>query len=225
MPTLVIGNKLYSSWSLRPWILMSHFGIAFEEVVVPMDQPTSASEIRKYSPTGKVPVLIDGDVVVWESIAIMEYVGDAYGAPVWPADRKARARARAVSAEMHAGFQALRSACPMNLGRKVAHRDRGEGVMRDIARVTQLFRETRETFGAGGRFLFGEFSAADAMFAPVVTRFETYSVPVDEVTRAYMDAILSLPAYQAWLAAALDEQWVIPSSEVDEPLEIYRRAG
>ena len=226
MPTLVIGNKLYSSWSLRPWLLMRQLGIPFDEVVIPLDQPDTKAEILKRSPAGKVPVLIDGDTTVWETIAIMEYVGDAMGAPVWPQERPARAMARAVAAEMHAGFQALRSACPMNLGKKFAARDRGESVARDAARVEVLFREARARFGAGGPFLFGAFTAADAMFAPVVTRLDTYSIPVAPDTRAYMDAILALPAYQDWLAAALREPWTLAHDEVDEePVATYRQAG
>jgi glutathione S-transferase len=226
MPTLVIANKLYSSWSLRPWLLLKQLGIAFDEIVIPLDQPTTKAEILKRSPAGKVPILIDGDVTVWESLAIVEYVGDAYGAAVWPADRKARALARAVASEMHAGFQALRSACPMNLGKKFAHRDRGAEVDRDVARVTQIWRDARARFGQGGPFLFGAFSAADAMYAPVVTRLDTYSIPVDPDTRAYMDTILQLPAFRDWRAAALREAWIVAFDEVDEPpIEVYRQAA
>ena len=148
MPTLVIANKLYSSWSMRPWLLMKQLGIAFDEIVIPLDQPDTPARIRKHSPAGKVPILIDGDVTVWESIAIMEYVADTYSTSVWPLDPKARAMARAISAEMHAGFQALRSACPMNLGKKYPERDRGEAVARDVARIEQIFREARRRFVA-----------------------------------------------------------------------------
>src|ERR671921_2959613 len=123
MPTLVIANKLYSSWSLRPWLLLRQFGVAFDEILIPLDLPDTKAQVLKHSPAGKVPILIDGDVTVWESIAIMEHVGDAYGAPVWPADLKARAMARSVAAEMHAGFMGLRSTCPMNLGKKYASKD------------------------------------------------------------------------------------------------------
>src|SRR5215208_4155889 len=132
MPTLVLANKLYSSWSLRPWLLLKQLGIPFEEIVIPLDTPTSKADILKHSPAGKVPILIDGEVRVWESIAIMEYAADAFGAPVWPQDRAARAMARAVAAEMHAGSQALRSACPMNLGKTYSERDRGVGVAQDV---------------------------------------------------------------------------------------------
>jgi glutathione S-transferase len=226
MPTLVIANKLYSSWSLRPWILMKQLGMAFDEIVIPLDQPTTKAEVLKHSPAGKVPILIDGDVTVWESLAIMEYLGDAHRAPVWPADVKARAMARSVSGEMHSGFQALRSACPMNLGKRYAKRDRGEAVARDVARFETIVDQARGRFGQGGAFLFGAFSAADAMFAPLVTRLDTYSVPVSERVRSYMDAVLSLPAFREWRAAALKETWIVPSDEVDEePIADYRKAA
>jgi glutathione S-transferase len=225
MPTLVIGNKLYSSWSLRPWLLLRGLGIAFEEVLIPLDQPDTKARILAHSPGGKVPVLVEDGFSVWESVAIMEHVADTrpeLGA--WPSDPAARAMARSVSAEMHAGFTALRSACPMNLGKRYATRDRGEAVARDVARVTAIWREARERYGADGPFLFGAFSAADAMYAPVVTRLDTYSISVDPVSRAYMDTILGLPAFREWLDAALDEPWVLAHDEVDEePTEILRR--
>jgi glutathione S-transferase len=226
MPTLVIANKLYSSWSLRPWLLLKQLGVTFDEIVIPLDLPNTKAEILKHSPAGKVPILIDGEVRVWESIAIMEYAADAYGVPVWPEDRAARAMARSVAAEMHAGFQGLRSQCPMNLGKRFAERDRGEAVARDVARFEQIVREARERFGRGGPFLFGPFSAADAMYAPVVTRLDTYSVPVSAQTRAYMGAVLALPAFREWLGAALKEPWVVPDDEVaEEPLEVFRQAA
>ena len=224
MPTLVIGNKLYSSWSLRPWLLLRQLGIAFDEVMIPLDQPDTRARILAHSPGGKVPILVDEGFSVWESVAIMEHVADTRSdLPVWPVDPAARAMARSVAAEMHAGFGALRSACPMNLGKRYAARDRGEAVARDVARVTAIWREARERFG-GGPFLFGAFSAADAMYAPVVTRLDTYAIPVDPVSRAYMDTILGLPAFREWLEAAFDEPWVIAHDEVDEePTEILRR--
>lgn len=226
MPTLVIANKLYSSWSLRPWLLMRQLGLLFEEILIPLDLPDTAARIREHSPAGKVPILIDGDVRVWESIAIMDYVAD-HLAPgrVWPEERAARAMARSVAAEMHAGFSALRSACPMNLGKRYAFRDRGPAVARDVERATAIFREARERFGAGGPFLFGAFSAADAMYAPLVTRLDTYAIPVDPVSQAYIDTVLALPAFQEWRAAALLEPWVVAHDEVDEePIEVLRAA-
>ena len=166
-------------------------------------------------------------VTVWESIAIMDHVGETYeDAEVWPRDPHARAVARSVAAEMHASFRALRSACPMNLGKRFAQRDRGEAVVRDVARVPEIWRDARGRFGAGGPFLFGDFSAADAMYAPVVTRFDTYSIPVGPVSRAYMDTILALPAFREWRDAALREPWTIPQDEVDEdPIEVFRAAS
>jgi len=225
MPTLVIGNKCYSSWSLRPWLLLRQLGADFEEVIVPLDTPHTKAEIAKYSGAGRVPVLLDGEITVWESIAIMEYVADAWDMKVWPRALHARAHARAIVCEMHAGFHALRAACPMNLGKRFAYRDRGADVARDVARIEELFRNAREAFGAAGSFLFGEFSAADAMYAPVVTRLDTYGIPVAGDTRRYMDAVLALPSYQAWLAAALQEPWIVSADEVDdEPSDILRKA-
>jgi glutathione S-transferase len=226
MPTLVIANKCYSSWSLRPWLLMKQLGIAFDEITIPLDLPDTKEKVLKHSPAGKVPILIDGDVTTWESIAIMEYVGEAYGASAWPKDRKARAMARSVAAEMHAGFSALRSACPMNLAKKFAQKDRGEAVSRDVARFSEIVRQARERFGLGGPFLFGAFSAADSMYAPLVTRLDTYSIALDATTRAYGDAILSLPAFQEWRSAALEEEWIVGADEVDEDaIENYRKAA
>ena len=225
MPTLVIANKCYSSWSLRPWLLMKQLGIPFDEIVIPLDLPDTKAKVLAHSPAGKVPILIDGDVTVWESIAIMEYIGDAF-APVWPSDRDARAMARSIAAEMHAGFPALRSACPMNLGRKFAQKDRGEAVARDVARFSEIVRQARERFGAGGPFLFGAFSAADAMYAPLATRLDTYSIAIDATTRAYVDAILALPAFQEWRSAALKEEWIVDADEVDEDaIDNYRKAA
>jgi glutathione S-transferase len=226
MPTLVIANKTYSSWSLRPWLLMKQFGVAFDEITIPLDLPDTKARVLQHSPAGKVPILIDGDVTVWESISIMEYVGEAYGAPIWPEDRKARAMARSVAAEMHAGFSALRSACPMNLGKKYAQKDRGEAVARDVARFSEIVRQARDLAGAGGPFLFGGFSAADAMYAPLATRLDTYSIPLDATTRAYVDAILALPAFQEWRSAAMTEAWIVEADEVDEEaIENYRKAA
>ncbi|GGK22200.1 glutathione S-transferase family protein [Salinarimonas ramus] len=225
---LVIGNKLYSSWSLRPWILMRHYGLAFEEALVPLDRPDTKARILAHSPAGKVPVLIDGEATVWESLAILDHLADRHpDLPIWPRDVAARAHARAIAAEMHAGFQRLRAALPMNLGKSYAHVDRGEGVAADVARVVAIWRDARSRFGAGGPYLFGaDFGAADAMYAPVVTRLDTYSWPVDPDIRAYMDAVLALPAFVEWREAALEEEWVLAHDEVDEePIAVYRRRG
>jgi glutathione S-transferase len=212
---------------MRPWLLLKQLGVAIEEVLIPLDQPDTKEKILKHTPAGKVPILIEGDVSVWESLAIMDHVGETYeDAEVWPRDPHARAMARSVAAEMHAGFQGLRSACPMNLGKRFPAKDRGDKVARDVARVTEIFREARGRFGVGGPFLFGEFSAADAMYAPVVTRLDTYSIAVDPVSRDYMQAVLSLPAFREWREAALQERWTLVHDEVDEePTEVFRKAG
>jgi glutathione S-transferase len=225
MPKLVIANKVYSSWSLRPWILLRELGIAFDEVTIPLDEPDTKARILAYGAGGTVPILVDDDVTVWESTAIMDYAHERWpDAGVWPADRAARAFARSISAEMHAGFRALRSACPMNIAKKFPTRDRGPDVARDVARITTLWRTARERFGQGGPFLFGRFSAADAMYAPIVTRFETYSIDVDPVSRAYMDAVLGSDAFKAWKEAAFAETWVVAHDEVDEPaIADYRK--
>ncbi|MGP9819008.1 glutathione S-transferase family protein [Salinarimonas sp. NSM] len=225
---LVIGNKLYSSWSLRPWILMRNLGLDFEEALVPLDRPNTKARILAHSPAGKVPVLVDGQATVWESLAILDYLADLYPeSEIWPREDVARAYARSIAAEMHAGFQKLRAALPMNLGRRYAHKDRGPEVAADVARVVAIWREARTRFGAGGPFLFGKrFGAADAMYAPVVTRLDGYSWPVDADAREYMEAVLTLPAFVEWREAALDEEWVLAHDEVDEPaIAVYRRNG
>ncbi len=225
MTLLAIGNKLYSSWSLRPWLLLRHFGVPFEEKLIPLDTPETRAAIREISPAGRVPVLVDGDVTVWESLAIMEYVGEAFGIPLWPQAKPARALARTLAAEMHAGFTGLRSACPMNLGKRFSERDRGKAAARDVARFCALVGDTRQRFGQNGPFLFGAFTAVDAMYAPLATRLDTYSIAVDEATRNYVNAILALPAFRQWREAALDEPWIVDVDEIDEdPVEIFRRS-
>lgn len=225
---LVIANKTYSSWSLRPWLLLTEFGIPFDEVLIPFaqafDDPVWKKAVRAYSPAGKVPALVDGETAVWESLAIMEYVADTRpDLAVWPVDRAARAMARSIAAEMHAGFSALRGACPMNLGWLHPERDRGPKVAADVARIQEIWREARERFGAGGPFLFGAFGAADAMYAPVVARLAGYSIPLDPVCAAYVEAVQAMRGYQAWRMAALAEPWIISEDEVDEPvLKDYR---
>lgn len=223
MLKLVIANKCHSSWSFRPWLLMTQFGIPFEEVLIPFgptfDDPTWHRAISVYTPAGKVPVLLDGDVQVWESLAIIDHIADTHpDLPIWPRERAARAMARSISAEMHAGFGALRNACPMNFGKVHPARDRGEKVAHDVARICDLWRTARERHGGEGPFLFGAFSAADAMFAPVVSRFVTYSITVDPVSTAYMDAIQSTKGYQAWRMSAHAEHWIVPEDEADEPV-------
>ena len=216
---LVIGNKVYSSWSLRPWIVMKAFAISFEETVVSLRWVDTRDRILAHSPSGKVPALIDDGVTVWDSLAIMEYLADKFPQhAIWPKNRLARAHARCVSAEMHSGFQALRNACSMNVTRRFKERDRGEAVAADVARITAIWHEAREKFGAktGKPFLYGEFSAADGMYAPVVSRFHGYSIAVDPVAQAYIDAMLAHPAYKAWLVGAVAETWGLDNGEDTE---------
>jgi len=213
---LVIANKLYSSWSLRPWLVAAHFGIPFEEIVIPLDQPDTHARILEHSPSGRVPCLIDGDLHVWESLAIIEYLAETFpDHAIWPRDREARALARSISNEMHAGFQGLRKACPMNLRRDYAWRDFAREASENAVRIVELWRDARRRHGAAGPFLFGAFSAADAMYAPVVIRFNGYNRPVEPDIRAYMDAVLTLPAFESWLAAARKETWIVPSDEIE----------
>lgn len=225
---LIIANKLHSSWSMRPWLLMTHFGIPFEEVLIPFgptfDDPDWKRQVKAHNPAGKVPALVDGETQVWESLSIIEYIADLRpDLAIWPRDRAARALARNVASEMHAGFSALRNACPVNLGKRHAPRDRGPKVAADVARITQIWNDCRARHGQGGPFLFGAFSAADAMYAPVCTRFRSYSISVDPVSEAYCDAIYALPAFKLWRDAALQEPWIVPEDEMDEPvLENYR---
>jgi glutathione S-transferase len=213
---LFIGNKTSSSWSFRPWIAMRAFDIPFAETLVQLRTSTTHDQLLKHSPSGKVPALIDGETVVWDSLAIMEYLADKFpDKAIWPRDRLARAHARCASAEMHSGFQPLRSQCGMALTRQYAAKPRSAEVMADAARVMTLWGEARSRFGSKTvePYLYGAFSAADAMFAPVVARFQSYAIPVDATTRAYMAAVMAHPAYQAWRDGALAEPW--PISEDD----------
>ena len=210
-PTLVIGNKNYSSWSLRPWLLMRHHGIAFDEVRLPLDTPEFAHDIARWSPSGRVPVMHRGDLVVWDSLAISEYVNETWlDGRGWPADADARAVARAVSAEMHSGFQALRNALPLNCRRRAAATTISADVRADIDRITRIWRECRARYAAAGAYLFGGFSIADAMYAPVVLRFRSYVVPLGDVERRYSETMLALPALGEWLAAAEAEGLPLP---------------
>jgi len=215
---LTIANKNYSSWSLRPWLAMKVAGIAFEETVIPLNAPDFKERLLRISGTGKVPTLIDGEVRVWESLAILEYLAETIpAAGLWPADRAARAYARAIASEMHAGFVPLRRQCPMNLWRPVKKLALDAYAAADVRRIDAMWADCRARFGAAGPFLFGAFTAADAMYAPVVSRFYTYAVEVGAASRAYMDAVMALPAWQEWRAAALKEEWVLPEDEVDWP--------
>ena len=225
---LVIANKTYSSWSLRSWLLLTELGIPFEEVLIPFgqtfDDPEWKRAISAFTPAGKVPALLDGEIQVWESLAIMDHVADLKpDLPVWPREPAARAMARSIAAEMHAGFSALRGACPMNIARQFHPRDRGAKVAADVARITAIWRDARTRFGESGPFLFGAFSAADAMFAPVTARLTGYGIAVDPVSATYVEAVQATRGYQSWRMAALAEPWIIDEDEVDEPvLEEFR---
>ncbi|WP_309476532.1 glutathione S-transferase family protein [Scytonema millei] len=202
--TLVIGNKNYSSWSLRPWLVLKQIGVDFNEVRIPLDTPQFRQEIFRYSPTGKVPVLQHGNITIWESIAICEYLIEQFpAANLLPTELAARALARSISAEMHAGFQNLRQNMPMNCRSHFPGKGMKLGVQEDIDRITAIWRECREKFGNNnGDLLFGHFTIADAMFAPVVSRFITYGVKLDPICQDYAEAIRHLPTMQAWITAA-----------------------
>ncbi|MBR0716116.1 glutathione S-transferase family protein [Bradyrhizobium liaoningense] len=213
--TLAIGNKNYSSWSMRPWLALRASGIPFEEVFIPLytDQ-ADKDKILAFSRAGKVPVLVDGDITVWDSLAIIEYLAERFpDAKLWPEDRAARAHARAVCAEMHSGFQALRNECGMNLRRPIGPVALSADAEANIARVQELWLDCRARYGAGGPFLFGRFGAADAMYAPVVHRFRTYAIPVAPEVKAYLDAMMALPAFQEWTTAGIAETLVIEKFE------------
>ncbi len=192
---LVIGNKNYSSWSLRPWLAMKWLGLSFDEEVIFLDKPDTQEKIRRHSPAGRVPCLIDGDLAVWDSLAILEYLAEKHP-KLWPADPMQRARARSVAAEMHSGFPALRNAMSMNVRKRFPGKGRSPEVDVEIRRISEIFDSALKPF------LFGSFCAADAMYAPVVLRFRTYEPPLSKASRAYMDAMLALPAMKAWIAAA-----------------------
>lgn len=213
-PVLVIGNKNYSSWSLRPWLLMRQARIDFDEIRISLGAPDRREQILRYSPSGRVPVLIDGAITVWDSLAIGEYLAERHPqSQLWPADIEARAVARAVSAEMHSGFATLRENMTLNCRKLLPGKGRAPGVAEDIARITALWTDCRRRFGQGGEFLFGHFSIADAMYAPVALRFRTYAVELDPVSAAYAQTLLELPAVQDWVAQAGAETEVLAAFE------------
>jgi len=208
--TLVIGNKNYSSWSMRAWLLMRQYRIEFEELQIPLRRADSLERKLAYSPAGKVPILIDGDIRIWDSLAIVEHVAEKFPEkPLWPTDDEARALARSVSAEMHSGFANLRSRMPLNCRARRPRAGRGPGVHEEIDRICEIWRECRTRHGAAGEFLFGEFTAADAMFAPIASRFQTYGVEPDRDAAKYAKAILAMPVVREWIDDAHGEPWSI----------------
>ncbi|MGE0340253.1 MAG: glutathione S-transferase family protein [Xanthobacteraceae bacterium] len=210
---LILGNKNYSSWSMRPWLALAEHEVPFEEEVINIYDPVSKAKILSYSPAGKMPILIDGENTIWDSLAILETLADKFPQlDLWPKDPAARGLARSVSAEMHSGFVPLRKAMPMNLKRAPAEPKAGfaADVKADIRRICDIFTEARTRFGTRGDFLFGAFSAADCMFAPVATRLRTYAVKLDTPCADYVEAIHNLGSFKRWKAAALQETWTQP---------------
>ena len=213
-PVLVVGNKAYSSWSLRPWLLMRQAGIAFDEIRVSLYQEGAKQKILQYSASGRVPVLRHGNLTIWDSLAICEYLAEQYPEKqLWPAETAARAHARSISAEMHAGFTNLRSQMPMNVRREIPGRARTPEVAGEIARIEAIWNDCRSRHGKRGPFLFGAFSIADAMYAPVVSRLRTYGVALAEEAGKYAASIHALPAMQEWIAGARAETEVNPQYE------------
>ncbi|MGL5871260.1 MAG: glutathione S-transferase family protein [Xenococcaceae cyanobacterium] len=212
--TLIIGNKNYSSWSLRPWIAMKQFGLDFDEIRISLYNLETSTQIKKYSPAGKVPILIHNNVTIWDSLSILEYLAEEFSElNWWPKDKIARATARSISAEMHSGFLPLRHNMPMNCRAKFPGIDIKPEVKKDIDRITNIWQECREKYRSQGDLLFGKFSIADAMYAPVVLRFVSYGVPLNSICQQYLDSILELPALQEWIAAGKSETETIPEFE------------
>jgi glutathione S-transferase len=211
---LITGNKNYSSWSLRPWLLLKHMGLEFRESRVLLDTPEFRGQLEKLgNPSGRVPALQDGELVIWDSLAICEYLAELTGRG-WPADRAARAIARSVSAEMHSGFANLRTAWPFNTRACNRHTAMTPDLRADIERIEEIWADCRHRFGqSGGPWLFGQFSIADAMYAPVVLRFNTYGAPLTEVARSYVATTLEDPALQEWMLTARNEKEIIASYE------------
>jgi glutathione S-transferase len=203
---LFVGNKNYSSWSLRPYLALAHTGAPFRTETIPLDLPDSKAKLLAKNPAGKVPVLYVGDFAIWDSLAICEYLAETYpAAKLWPADATARARARSISAEMHSSFPSLRAALPMNLRARKVGKGHTPEAMADAARIQHIWDAALSA--SGGPFLFGHFTVADAMFAPVTTRFTTYGVPLSAKLAAYVDAVAALPSFKQWLADAEKEPW------------------
>jgi glutathione S-transferase len=211
--TLVIGNRNYSSWSLRAWLLLKHLGVEFEEIVIALDHPDTREQIERFSPSGRLPLLLHGDLRVWDSLAICEFAAELTGGG-WPRSREARAVARSVCAEMHSGFATLRSLWPMNARARNRHTVITAALEADIERIDEIWNDCRARFGAGGSWLFGEFTVADAMYAPVVLRFNTYGARISQTARWYMATALEDAHMQEWLQGAKHEPWTIAADEV-----------
>jgi len=213
--TLVIGNKNYSSWSLRPWLVLKVFDIPFEEIVIPLYGAASRPALLSYSPAGKVPTLLHDGAPIWDSLAIVEYLAELHpDRAIWPRSGEARALARSLACEMHSGFGVLRHDCPMNLHRPPAALEPRESRAAELARLDAALSDARARYGEGGAFLFGDFGAADAMFAPVAARIDTYALPASPALRGWIEAVKALPAWREWETAALSEPWVLERFEI-----------
>lgn len=214
--TLIIANRNYSSWSLRAWLAIRATGADFEEILVPLGRPETADEILRWSPSGRVPALRHGDLTIWDSLAVCEYLAERFPkAGLWPADRRARAVARSVAAEMHSSFMAVRGNMPMNIRASYPGVGRGSGVDEDVQRITKVWETCRREHGSDGDLLFGSFTIADAFFAPVISRFKTYGVKVEGIARDYMDAAWALPAVRDWVEKAHAEGMRVDRYELD----------
>ena len=211
--TLIIGNKNYSSWSLRPWLFLKHVGLEFQEILIPLDTPETREQLERQTPSGRVPVLRQGTLCVWDSLAICEYIAELSGQG-WPQAREARAVARAVCAEMHSGFSSLRSLWPMNARARNRRTAITAALEADVERIDEIWNDCRGRFGGGGPWLFGEYGVADAMYAPVVLRFNTYAARISQTARWYMASVLEDAPLQEWLQAAKQEPWTIAADEV-----------
>lgn len=212
--TLIIGNKNYSSWSLRPWLAMKQFELDFEEIYIPLYQSESSAKIKQYSPSGKVPVLLHNNFSIWDSLAICEYLAETFPElNWWGQNKQIRAIARSISAEMHSGFQSLRHNMPMNCRAKYPGKGMTPEVQKDIDRITKIWQEYRQKFGGEGEMLLGKFTIADAFYAPVALRFITYDVQLDPVCQNYLNSLIALPAMQEWIEAGKAETETIPEYE------------
>ncbi|MDW6004827.1 glutathione S-transferase family protein [Vibrio mangrovi] len=216
---LYIGNKNYSTWSLRPWILLAKSDISFDEIKLPLDTPQFYTALESVTPTRKVPCLTDGELTVWDSLAICEYINDTYlSGQAWPEDPQEKAKARSLAAEMHSGFSALRSEAPMNI-RAARMVTLSDAAQQDLKRIEAIFTEQMMQFADHGGWLFGQYSIADAMFAPVVMRLRTYQIRLGEMAQKYVDHVLSCPVLQQWIDAALQETEIVAADEAGEPCQ------